>query len=159
MADGVELMTQRMLELRFGSKLVRDLTDRDRDGKVDPEVIEEVIKEASDRVLGILLGGFSLDQVKNLTTSDYALRGMVCDVAIGIASRARPGILSTDGKTPLLSIGKMAERDLMDIASGKRRIAAEELKGRNRKLGVSVNLDPGSPVFAQRSDEPVGGGF
>jgi len=157
---GATIVTQRMIELRFGSKTFRDMLDDDRTGQADPERVEEVLNEATDTVMGILMSGFTLAQVRDLAAVDSALRGMCCDVAIGIAGRRRPGLLSPDGKTPYTTIQERAERKLMDIAAGKRRIAGEELAGRNAKIGVRVNRDPARHVFAASKGNPTGpGGF
>lgn len=156
------IITQRMLELRFGAKTVRDLLDHDRDGAADPERVEEVLNEATDVVIGILSVGFTFDQIVNLAERDYALKGYCCDVAIGVAAKHRPGLLGEDGKTPFEAIGDRAEAKLKEIANGTRRLSAEAVEGRNLKIGTSVNrgVPPYNPIFQGTANNKTGpGGF
>jgi phage gp36-like protein len=150
-----------MLELRFGSKVVRDMMDEQRRGQVDPERLEEVLNEATDICAGLCLPGFTLDQLRDLAAVDYHVRGLCCDIAIGIAARARPGLLDASGKNPYLNLQDRAEKRLQAIVQARAaRFAGEEQVSVNRKLGCEVNRPSALPVFAGTTNDPVGpGGF
>lgn len=145
----------------MGSKVFRDFLDHDRTGQADPERVEEVLDTASAIVAGLLLEAFGLEQLIRITTEDKAVAHYCVNIAMGIAATMKPGLLDAEGKNPYIKLQATAEKKLEDIANAhKRRAAGEEIAGRNRKLGVSVNRNPMPAVFAATKKNRIGpGGF
>jgi phage gp36-like protein len=161
MAGQPHLITQRMVELRYGSKVVRDYLDHDRSGRADPERVEEVLGEASDVIRGLMLPGFSLPSLQELITRDKAVRGYCCAIFMGVAAQQRPALMNAEGMNPFIKLQERSEKKLKEIAAAnERRGGREEETGRNRKLGVSTNRNPLPSVFQQTKSRRNGpGGF
>ncbi len=161
MAAQPHLITQRMVELRYGSKIVRDYLDSDRSGQADPEKVEEILGEASDVIRGLMLPGFAIKQLTDLITVDRAVRGYCCAIFMGTAALHKPSLLNDDGENTYTKLKDKAEKALKAIAAAdQRRSAGEEEVGPNRKLGVTANRNPIPSVFQATKDRPRGpGGF
>jgi hypothetical protein len=148
------------VERRIGAVNFARLCDDDGDGVADPAIVAEVLEEASRIAEGILLRAFSLSTIAKLAASDIALRGAICDVAIGLAGRRRPELLGPTGN-PYTEMRKDGERVLFNMTKAEQRIAAEEQHGVNGTIGggISVGL-PAKHVFAPSRTNPRGsGGF
>jgi len=164
MPDGrpAAIITQRMLELRFGAKAVLDMFDSARFGRIDGERMEEVLNEATDLMAGMCLGAFTVGNLQELATVDTYVRGLCCNIAMGLASLNRPGLMTAEGGNPYVKLQEKAERKLVDIIKGKAasRFAGEETVGNNSKLRNEVNRPDAVPVFAATRANPTGpGGF
>jgi phage gp36-like protein len=161
--SGPFLITQRMVELRFGAKVIRDLFDKDRSGQADPERIEMALGEASDVVWGLLRKGFPSEaQIRDLVDNDKAVQGYCCQIFMGVAGQMKPGLLNAQGKNPYIEIQDRAEKKLAEVATAaKRRAKGEEQAGNNRRTGVSTNRNTSQrAIFQATSDDPEGpGGF
>ena len=156
------IINQRMLELRFGAKVVLDMFDSARSGRVDGERVEEVLNEATDLMAGMCLGAFSVSDLRDLAAVDTYVRGLCCNIAMGLASLNRPGLMTAEGGNPYTKLQEKSEAKLRDIVQAKAaaRFAGEETVGRNRKLQNEVNRPTATPIFAATRNDPVGpGGF
>lgn len=155
------IITQAMVELRFGSKVVRDLFDGDRSGQADAARITMALDEATDTVIGLLKKGFPTEQqVQTLVDNDSAVQGLACEVFMGVAGRMKPGLLNAAGKNPYIEIGDRAEKKLKEIATAaERRAKGEEQAGNNKRTGVSTNRNTSRySVFQATKGDPVGPG-
>ena len=145
---------------RIGAQNFARLCDDDGDGTADPQIVDEIVEEASSIAEGILLRAFPRATIAKLAASDIALRGAICDVAIGLAGRRRPELLGPNGN-PYTEMRKDGERVLFNMTKAEQRIAAEEQQGVNGTIGggISVGL-PAKHVFATSRTNPRGsGGF
>lgn len=161
MAGQPHLITQRMVETRFGSKVVRDYLDGDRSGQADPVKVEEILGEASDVIRGLMMPGFSLQQLTDLITRDRAVRGYCCSIFMMVAAQQKPALLDENGENAFTKLGGRGEKKLKEIAAAdQRRGGREEETGNNRKIGVSANRNPIPSVFQATKNNPRGpGGF
>lgn len=154
------LISQADVEKRIGALAFARLCDDDGDGAADAPVVEELLEEASKIAEGILLRSFSRATIAKLAADDIALRGAICDVAIGLAGRRRPELLGPNGNA-YTEMRKDGERVLFNMTKAEQRIAAEETDGANGTIGgaISVHL-PARHVFARSRTNPRGsGGF
>ncbi|MEE9395173.1 MAG: hypothetical protein V3W41_22000 [Planctomycetota bacterium] len=160
MAGQPHLITQRQVELRYGSKIVRDYFDGDRGGQADPEKVEEALGEASDVIRGLLLPGFpSLDHQQNLITRDRAVQGYCCAVFMGVAARRKASLLDANGENVHTKLSDKAEKKLKELAAANQRRGGREPEvGNNAKVGVSANREPIPSVFQATAARPGGPG-
>lgn len=161
MAD--PLVTREMVEAVIGATAWARLTG-DKGADEPDEVTElRIFKVATDRAIGLLWPGFpSEERIRNLVGDDDGVNDMVANLAIGLAGKRRPHLVDGQGKPLYAGWSEKAERDLADIASGKRRAKGEATAGRNELLKAETNVKPPErkTVFLATKDDPKGpGGF
>lgn len=161
MATG-PLITLAQLERRFGPTTVARYLDDTGDEEAEQSVEEEIRTEATQTALGLLKPGFSREQVAAMVETDFALRGLILDIAADVMARRRSEFLDGDGKTPYSGIRDAAETRLKEIADAEARLDGEQDAGSNQKLAVRTNIDRQTYplVFPPSSSDPRGpGGF
>ena len=154
------LVEQADVERRIGRQSFARLCDDDGDGVADPAVVADLLEEATHVAEGILLRAFSRATIAKLAATDVALRGAICDLAIGLAGRRRPELLGPNGN-PYTEMRKEGERVLAMMCKAEQRIAAEENVGANATIGGATTRPvPPRHVFATSRTNPRGsGGF
>ena len=154
------LITLADVEKRIGAVNFVRLCDDDGDGIADPATVAEILEEATHIGEGILLRAFARSTIAKLAASDVALRGAICDIAIGLAGRRRPELLGPNGNA-YTEMRKEGERVLSNMTRAEQRIAAEEQQGVNGTIGGAISAQlPVKHVFARSRTNPRGsGGF
>jgi hypothetical protein len=160
------LLSQLQLERRFGPGTVRDFADLTGDGSSVATRVEEVLREASGRMIAILRKGWAdIEQIQDMclgADADPDIVGAGLDIAIAILARGRSHTLGPDGVSMYASFEAGGEKRLRAAADGATKPDAERTVGANRLR--SVGLEPNRPeqpmVFAATRDNPRGpGGF
>lgn len=151
------------MEKRFTPGVMAQFLDDDGDGAADTAAAAEALEEASSIGAGILKDAFpTAADLEAKVLVDAALRGALCDIAMGIIGRRRPAFSSPDGKTPYAAVRVEAEKTLERIAKAERRLEAEGTTAVNAAVGVSRVTRSGDRdfVFVPNSRNPsAGGGF
>lgn len=140
------LIDRLRLERSYGVRDVGDLVDQDAD-------TTSAIQEGSDVAWGILLRGFSAEDLIALCANDSAVQGSIASIVIDILARRRKEFRLPDGRTIYSADRKLAEAYLCEVTDGHRRTVAEKV----------ANVPPTSmmndPTRRPKKSVLSGGGF
>lgn len=157
MAAVPALITQADLEEVIGGPLALAQFCAD-DGSPVPSItiIDRIIERASDEAAGILLSGWSVDQIVKLVEDDAAIKGHVKDIAAGYAGRRKTAFMDpSTGRFPFDALLLSGLQGLKMIAQRSRRAAGEESRaGINQTIGARAKVLPRPKVFEKNK-----GGF
>jgi hypothetical protein len=147
------------LENSVGAANVARYFDDDGDGFADPSIVEAFLRRATARVRGLLFGAFR-EATVDAVRSDERYVDLVCTVALGMAAQRRPEWMLPDGSFPYAKQKKEAEAELLTIAKGHDRFAAEEHGGTNTTIKGSARPETADVplVFAPTKARPGGPG-
>jgi hypothetical protein len=155
------LIDQAELERTLGAGTVARLCTDDGGATPDPEVVANLIEQASKHAMGILYAGFqSTEKIEALATADASLRGHIARIWADLAAYRRPALLNDRGETPYTMGRKMAEEHLRRLSQAEARSIGEEKAGINENIDTETNRPDWDPVFAATGEDPQGpGGF
>lgn len=141
MAD--PLITRKQLENRLGAVTVERLSDDNGDGSADPNVVDQILAEASDFVRG----GMPQHNPDDLTPANAIvtgeLRRLALDYAEMLAAKRRPTIYKRDW----IELKKSVLEDLNLLLKGQRSLGSND-KPKPADNSVSVvSGDPGQGQY------------
>jgi len=148
------------LSRRLGEARFKQLFDHDLDGKADAELVAEVCTDTNREIESLLLGkGFTHDQLEKLS-QDETLRRAGAWIAAEMAVLAKPDMVAPDGTTAYSEQAKRAREAIKTIASGERRLAAEQVAGPTTSIRGHVSEPtPGFYVAPSIANPKGPGGF
>ena len=145
-----------------GPRAVDQWCDDDGDGVAEAEVVDDALDAASDRA-GLLLEGWSVENVVELVARDRAVKRAIAEVAAGLMGRRRPEFASDQGRFLSDAYLTRGEETLKKVAKGAERSAAQTTVGppAASTSGASWVVTDGREPFARPSKAfPTGrGGF
>jgi len=150
----------RDLSRRLGEARFKQLFDQNLNGRADADLVAEVCTDANREIESLLLGkGFTHDQLEKLA-QDETLRRAGCWIAAEMAVFSKPEMVGPDGTTAYSEQAKRAREMIKTIASGERRLAAEQVAGPTASIRGHVSEPtPGFYVAPSIANPKGPGGF
>lgn len=154
------LIARADLNARFGAATVTRFADDIGDDSASDDNLDVVLEEATSIALGYLRRAWTTDQVSLLVTNDPAVKGALCDIAMGVLSRRRPEFIGPDGKSLYAAVQKAGEDRLDKMAKAELRPAGETTAGANPIVRTTTNRDTTIFTFQGTKANPKApGGF
>lgn len=154
------VITQQMLELRFGVRTVAQYCNDEGGATADATIVAEVLEEAEDEGIGLLGPGYTVEMAEQLAAADASVRGAFLEIAADVMGRRRVALLDAEGRSPFSGLRKRAEAVLTRVGKAQQRAKGEETAGRNRLVKTRTNRKPSPLIMGGTSGNTRGsGGF
>jgi hypothetical protein len=149
----VELITQQQVSNRLGATRLARLTDDNRDGSADTDIVTQLRRDASSKVVGYLLpvmGSVTAIVAAAADDSAHEIVRVTLDVFEAFVARRHPEVMRNADWAEML---KAAERDLKNIREAYTRVDTDAAPNPPANVGGEVYPDPTSePVYTFARD-------